>query len=558
MRIPKISPCNIYPNFKSQSFGVNVYKPPSISVDTFERVLKPAPYDTPFNLNREVKTSYNKLKKEMGILNPKDIELMTASIYNKLDGQVPVNEIFQAMEILTRYSKFNSLSNLESELKSRNINMISNLKQIWVDNKIDNVPICLTNVLHYFSLKNFDFKNDFMVNDLISNSKKALILDSNMINLIRKMPKDYANQIFYKPIRNGHLYPVYIKNFENGYNFLRQDLDLEDLTVDVIKKAKAMKNGLSFKENIENVLNADNLKALDELGISPIVFDYKNVYKNILSSPDMRLADNINPKIVSKKDFKNIIKQISAEDKEEAPVFQKYYIDFLNKMLNVITPKQYAEYLKSMHNRLLDYLQSQNKSLDNTYFVIPSTNKSFVAANYQYQFINNFSPQKFIYYKGFSEFSKIGGQLFKLPENSTLVVIDDCVATGNSILSEVFNYSMLSQLQSMRRKNIGMVIAPITITKTGMENIYEVTRKSQRTDLDTIIPGKILPELEEKNRKFLKKLYKYVVPVEHGRLTSVVFPYMGPDTNCSRFIPLYEKFLYTPRAQKATIDDFCM
>lgn len=229
-------------------------------------------------------------------------------------------------------------------------------------------------------------------------------------------------------------------------------------------------------------------------------------------------------------------------------------MDFLNKMMTVITPKQYANYLKEMHQKLLSHLKVKGKSLENTYFIIPSISKSFVVANYQYQKINNISPENILYYSGMSKCLKEDGILSRLPENSTIVVIDDCVISGASMLDEVFDYKDLSASSALERKNIDVVIAPIVITKNGIGRIMQAAQWAGRLENDTIIAAKVLPEWND-NSHLLGKLYKNKIPANNKNLTSLIFPYMGPDTNCSRFIVFYEEFFVSPAAQKLTIDE---
>lgn len=550
MQINKISALVSYPVFTAQKSNI-----PSGRPDTFERretVCKP------FNLNREIDRTYKNIKKSAGIISPAKVEHSAANVLDRLGDYTSPKEVFQAMEILTQYSNFNSISNLQYWLRDKNIKVIANLPQIFKDERIDKIPLSLTNVLHYFSLKNFGFSNDSSISSIVHLFPKAVIMDSNLADTLGRLNENYRKSIFDKKIEDELLVPVYLKNFENGYNFLRQDLNLEDLAVDVIKRAKTTPYDGTFKERVEYVLNAENLKRFEKLGIKPEIIEYVPEFKSIFYPAPVRIANNLNPKIICEKDLKNFIKEISPDDVEYKEVYQKYYIDFLNEMFSVITPKKYADLLKDMHENLLLYLQKQNKSLDNTYFVIPSPIKSFVAANYQYQFINEKAHDRFIYYKGSKDFIKSGGKLDKLPDNSTVVVLDDCVATGMSMLYEVFNYSALCESKILRDKNIGVVIAPVVITQAGLRNIKEVTEKNGREKIDKIIPGKILPAWPDKRHEFLEKLYKYFVPNETDRMTAVVFPYMGPDTNCFRFIPLYQKFLYAPQAQKETLDEFCI
>lgn len=551
MKVFKIPAFNIHPNFTSESKKSDFYKAPSLDYDRFELSSESSKN---FDIKNEVHNYFNKLEKSMEIVTPHDVEKMAKSIQIKLGEGVKIKDIYETLEILTQYSSYKNLLPLKAELKKFGINQFSNFNCIYKNFKeLDGTPIILTNLFHYISLRNFGFaRDDFLEPTIIK--KKALVLDTKLLDVLKSRSIAQRSYIYRKHIQDDNILPLYIKNFENGYNIFNQNNDLESLALTVLKKAIKSDNGKSVKENVERILNNDILEDLEKAGIRPFIYEFKPDAKYELMSFQERIADNLNPPIISKDNLQIFIDEMCQNDYEKPEELQKYYIDFLNKMMTVITPKQYANYLKEIHQKLLSHLKLKGKSLENTYFIIPSISKSFVVANYQYQKINNISPENILYYSGMSKCLKKDGILSRLPENSTIVVIDDCVISGASMLDEVFDYKDLSVSSALERKNIDVVIAPIVITKNGIGRIMQAAQLAGRLENDTIIAAKVLPEWND-NSHLLGKLYKNKIPANNKNLTSLIFPYMGPDTNCSRFIVFYEEFFVSPAAQKLTIDE---
>lgn len=552
MQISKIHSFNIHPKilFKGNK---DYYKPLITECDSFVRMPEIEESCENFNLDNAVEKSYNNLEKSMGILQPHDIELMAERIRKQLGCGAELSDIFQAMEIITQYSGLRSLKSIQEQFKPFGIRQISNLNSLYL-NKNDNqkLPITLTNVFSYLAKRNLNYTMDFNTNSCMKYNK-ALILDSKLLEILKNENEISRGKYFRKEIQGEKIYPFYIKNFENGYNFLNQEKGLEEFTLEVLKKAAALKNNKSLKENVEYILNADNIRDIEKMGIEPIVIDFEYKDGDDFLSPQERIAENVNPIIISKENLKIFFEEISKDNEFEPEILQKYYIDFFNKMMTVITPKQYAEHLKNIHNNLISYLDEHNKSFENTYFLVPSMNKSFTLAYYQYQKINNIPPDKFIYNNGTHNMLRYDGTLSKLPDNSTLVIVDDCVISGASMLHEVFGYEDFAESSVINKKNIGIVFAPIVATKNGINKIRSVINKNLRSDTDKIFTCKILPQWFDES-DLIKKLYKSVVPVNTGSLSSLILPYMGPDNNCSTFVPLYEEFLYSHSAQKSTLD----
>lgn len=479
-----------------------------------------------FDFDKEVDVYYSKLQKLMEVVTPQDIVLQANRISKKTG--VKLDDVYETMGLLSQYSSYKSLSVIEENLQKHDIKYINNLKDFYKANKCG-VPICLTNVLHYISLKNFGFKAEF--NDL-SDDKKALFVDSNLINIAQN---DYA----------GDTELFYIENFENGYNFLNQSKSFEDYTMDIIEKAKSIQNytGRDFSYNVHYVLNG-----YVEENINDVL---KGGHINVIRTENVctpeKIADNLNPIMPDYKSFKEVLDDIANQDLVSRVNGEKCIVNSLNNIFEPVTPKQLTKYLQEMHVNITKYLKDNNKDLDKVYYVIPNKNKSFALINYQYQKANHiYDMQTYIMNRASN--GPEGLNIKTIPQDASLIVLDDYMLSGLSMLREQFPYETLIFTDALfKNKNISIVFAPVFATKKAMQDFNKLIDNSGRSGKDCIIPAKVFPEYNNKN--LLKELFP-----AHKYVTSTVMPYMGPDSNLEEFVPLCEKFLYSPFAQKTPID----
>lgn len=254
-----------------------------------------------------------------------------------------------------------------------------------------------------------------------------------------------------------------------------------------------------------------------------------------ISTPE-KIADNLNPIMPSKEEFSDILNTVAGGNIDA----QKDVIKFLNKTLTVVTPKKYAKYLKDIHKQLLNFLAEHGKTMDDVYFIIPSTSKSFMPANYMYTKANHIENPKYVYLS--DDYELKAEDVEDLPDNAVAVVVDDCVLSGLSMKEEVFPYAELSRTL---KKDKNVLFAPVISISIGKNEIENIIEKSGRDD--KFIYGKLLPDSRMKS-EYLSLVYD---KFNNANLTtSVIFPYMGPDFNCDELHSLYAKFLYNEKAQK--------
>lgn len=472
--------------------------------DSFEK--------SPLTNKEKLGNYYDKLQKDMEIVSAQDVENIAHDIQLKTGENL--EDIYKVLDILTEYSSYKSLKKIEKELNKEEIKQIKNFTINEKDYK--NSQITLTSIFHYFSKNNIELNKKFGKNT-------AVIIDKNLLNYLEKNPSEINKQYKY----------IYIENFENGYNFLTQNGKLKNKAIKLIKYAQKCHNNYDLPQNVQNLLNFDNYKKINSLGI-----DAKIITANSNSTTPEKIANNLNPIIPTKNKF--ISSFINKEINNE---LEKTFFNSFEELTEVITPKKYNQYLKDTHTKLLEYLESKNKSLDDVYFIIPSTQKSFILTTYLYQKINNIKHPKNIIPD--YTLNESGIDMSKIPDNAVFLLVDDCAITGLSMIRERFYYKQTIK----QNKNISIVFAPITSTSKGIENINKTIRQYSRSKKDKVlIPSKNIKTYEEINKSEKLSIPKYS--------TSLILPYMGPDSNIYELTPLYEKFFNKEIAQKASIFDY--
>lgn len=515
--------------------SISIYRPSFTSIERSKRTPMTSRPDcfvkSEFDYDKETKIMYDKLQKSMGIVTPKDIVISANKIFRKTG--VPLDDVYKTMGLLSQYSSYKSLSGINKELKKDGVQVVNDLSKYYGDES--EIPVYLTNILDYLLTKNYNYKSNY---GNIAQDKKALFVDSKLIETVQ------IDKCFYKGKKTDY---YYIENFENGYNFLNQSKSFEDYTTEIIEKAKRLKSYThkSFNYNVKFLLNGyvysntDALSVLDNIHI---------ISKENICTPE-KIADNLNPIIPSYKTFKKTLDNIAKTHAVSQIDGEKYVIESLSSMFEPITPKQLSNYLQELHTKIEKYLKSRNRDLNKVYYIVPSRNKSFALINYQYKNANKIDDlQTFVMTRN-SIFDG-GLKVDTFNKGTTFVVIDDYLLSGLSMLNEQFPYDILvERSSSFKRKDMEVIFAPVFATENGLKRIDKYMKMTHRDDKDCIIPARILPQVVVDDSK---------MPVVRSNtyLTSSVMPYMGPDSNAEEFVPLYQCFLCSPKAQKEPQDSF--
>ena len=207
MKINAIQNFYIHPNFTSRNQTNKVSYIYNVKPDTFE--------NTSSSFDNSIKNYYKQLKSDMEILEEKDVKLMAQKI--SIDTGVDIDTVYETMGKLSAFSSYKSLDVIKKYIKENDVRMISNILPYYDYNNDYNWEPTLSNVLHYISLRNFNMPVDRTVYNL---SRKAIIIDSKLLNIIKNMSEDERMQIYKKVLKKPNNKLVYIDGFENSYNFL--------------------------------------------------------------------------------------------------------------------------------------------------------------------------------------------------------------------------------------------------------------------------------------------------------------------------------------------------
>ncbi len=522
MRVNEINSYLYTPNITPNKRFNHVSRVSFSGIDRFEKNAATGFY-------KGVKTFYNKLEQDMGILKPDDIKQIASKVVKRTG--IDEKTVYNAMGMLTEYSSYKSLNKIEKILHGKGF---YNIESLPVKSEIFmwRNP-CLADALSYIGKRNFSHS--------LETDKSAMVIDSEMLkwlDFVEINSKEYFKE------KN----PLYIENFENGYNFFNQSQSLEDFTVEKLKKAQHLqnKNGKNVLYNLKYVLNGNVLGKLQRRGVDVQILK-ADVVKN--PTPE-QIAKNVNPIMPDFNEFYNSVKDIPESGDVSKELGEKYVLDYLNDMTEIVTPRKYGKYLKDIHTNIIKFLHKTNRDIDNVYHIIPNIEKSFAITNYMYRRANNVNSFKSLFVKTNETFGTITPSLDILPANSTLVVMDDYMISGLSMLKEQFPYDELIRTDRvapmgrvLQKKNMNIIFAPIISSKAGKFEFENFIKYVGRQDKDKILSAKEMPQFEEKVIYNQERKYNRFQ-------TSTVLPYMGPDTNAEEFIPMYEQFLYNPNAQK--------
>ena len=416
----------------------------------------------------------------------------------------PKNKILSTMQQATQFASIKSIKHIINQLNKDNIGMIGDISNTNQPEFVKN-NFGLNMTLHYLIQKK-------KMGDLSGNNN-AIFLDKNKLAQLKensiKNPSDIRSLI-----QNKKNKFYILSGFDNGINFLNRNKNLSENTKEIISKRN---------------IDTDIINQAKELGIKPIVIKNKNeaTTKSIYEQmrPEQMSKDELNA-VIDASIIKLRIPNANAQSNVKTDT-----IKYLHNNLLVVSPESMSDGFANMHQNIIKFNKSINKSEKDLLFCIPDSEKSYGLINHQYQLTNNIDKNKFTDIETILE--NINSPKLK---NKTIVFLDDCAISGESMTDNFFPFA--ERMDSVNQQNINFIYAPLLVTTKGTNKIQEVLYKNNRKQ-DKILFQKQINNNWEKdieNPNLLSHVLgktAFGYQWQYNEKPCVIFPYMAPDNNCS-------------------------
>lgn len=450
--------------------------------------------------SKEFNELFTEYKQDLHETPLSDIELTV----KELEQKHPKNKILSTMQQATQFASIKSIKHIINQLNKDNIGIIGDISNTNQPEFVKN-NFGLNMTLHYLIQKK-------KMGDLSGNNN-AIFLDKNKLAQLKensiKNPSDIRNLI-----QNKKNKFYILSGFDNGINFLNRNKNLSENTKEIISKGN---------------IDTDIINQAKELGIKPIVIKNKNeaTTKNIYEQmrPEQMSKDELNAVIDA-----SIIK-LRIPNADTQSNVKTDTIKYLHNNLLVVSPESMSDGFANMHQNIIKFNKSINKSEKDLLFCIPDSEKSYGLINHQYQLTNNIDKNKFTDIETILE--NINSPKLK---NKTIVFLDDCAISGESMTDNFFPFA--ERMDNVNQQNINFIYAPLLVTTKGTNKIQEVLYKNNRKQDKILFHKQINNNWEKdiKNPNLLSHVLgktAFGYQWQYNEKPCVIFPYMAPDNNCS-------------------------
>ena len=452
---------------------------------------------------------HTKMETQMRVVKPEEISTWAKDL--SIKHKIPEQEVLNIMLKLTQFGSYSQLKKLGDRL--------SNL-DVW-DFYSEPSPSANT-VLNYIAKakKQFD----------LTGRRKAFILDDAGLQYIEKL--DAAQkQDFKDKVENGDIVLINldgtglkIGNKYFSYTVLDGNQNLKAITEAVITQLKKGKS-------LDDVINNDYVKRVNVALGTDVAKKIETIQISDKATKDVSyaVADQIKPNMPTAVQIKatidSYVDNLGYRDREASEV-KTLLAKYVDNMLKVYSNDTMAEMLKNKHSQIEEYVTSIGKSMDDVIYVFPERLKSFELIDYMYAKVNDIDYSKFVNNDG----------LTKLPEDKVIVLLDDVVGSGHSMLRDVFHYDKFLN----ENPNSIVIFSPIICAKRGRNNIENAINNNQRNQRnDKLLYDKkafidfqeFLNKLTDEEKQQIKKAVG-TNPMGYSQSAlCTAFPWMIPDNN---------------------------
>ena len=464
----------------------------------------------------------------MGIMTESDISTIISKVAKETGTDA--TEVAEVISRLTQFSSYKEMPTFGSELEKLKIG------------KIYQADVSANNALNYVGVNKYQFTDSGKVP--LTGHLTAFFLDDAGLSYLEKLKNAPYWSIdstkfstFVQKVNSGEIqlisidgWNVKIGESHLSYSFFDGDINLELFASEIIKKMK--NQGLS----LESVLNQDSIqRAKNIIGNNEIPI-------NVLRNPN---ASDASPKGIAKRLAPNMpsAAQIQATietaiDKnysaygasaQEIALAKKTLAQYYDMMISTYSPESLSRELKTKFSLIKTTVEKMGKNIDNdVVYACPTKGNSFDLITYQYIKANSINPSKVILFQG------QGTPPVNL-DGKVLVILDDIVGSGESMMSSKFDYQTF--LTNQNCENTTVIISPVVSLKQGANRINSEIASKGRQGIDKFIPGMDILDFkgsfnlnnDPKISNLLQKILGGFGYKSGGGC--VAFPYMLPDNN---------------------------
>ena len=464
-----------------------------------------------------------KIENQMGVITADDISDI-ASRLSKETG-MSEDEIYGVMGRITQFASYSQLNVLGEALRQNGVSAF-----------YSGSGVSANTALRYVQHNKGQF-------GLVEHGNtQAFVLDEVGVKYLESLD-GITRENFIAEVKNGKIVLVNLDgtNLRIGDNYYSNTIldgsqNIESLTRGVIKEIQSGKS-------IDEVVNGDlSAKVAAILGLD------ENTIINIKTGNNEANADavaaQIRPNYPTAKEIEIIIDEYikTALPKGEDPAQAKAVLaKYLDHMLDVNSSEKLSTTLQSKYTEIQSKVKEMGKTMDDVYFVYATKGKSFELVDYMFMKINGIDSSRFIYSNGLNT---------PFPKDSVMVVLDDVVGGGATMLGQEFKY-----YQAIDTTN-NILFSPITCSANGKTNITEKIDEFKRIGTDYLLVDDKVFDIKAFSDKLSRDdrtlLYKLLGSQGVGSTyLCTAFPYMSPDNN-SGFSGLFTAFfLNNPTSSKS-------
>ena len=479
-----------------------------------------------------------KIDKTLLTTSPNDVGVIVSNVIKNTGcDEKTVREVIAR---LVQFTSTKSLSVIEDKLNADNVESIMRMR----------ANLSINDFLEYISYDKKQIKCN-------GNSAKALFLDDEILNkYIRlkeishpRIDKAYSrekNELYFNRVRLYILDGLgsYSGSNLGQFSMFGQSTDIETLASSVINSMK--EQGKTFDE-------LTNVPAIKQAKKYMGRHHHISVIKNPLTDnpTNENISEMLNPPKPSKEDIQAFIEyyaeNLSRQDafqyskKEIKTVIAKY----LDNILTCYSPQALNQALKNKYSQIKEEVEKLGKTMDDVVYYIPTLEniKSFNLITKQFATVNNIPKDKIILFQP----NCIPGKFYK---DKVLVVLDDFVGSGESIVDTKFDYHEFT----MDNKDTNVIFAPVVCLQGGYNYINSAIRIKKRLDKDRILTTNLVNYSDFKDN--------ILTPEERAIMSAAigsegysnskacsVFPFSIPDNNTNLsfiFGAFFLKNMYSP------------